>query len=261
MSFEFPVEWLSVNISDLSSTILGIASLALSIYATALVLRYRREFSLPEQVSNVPELLNKEYGYREFSESIEFKDPMPKTMMDARTIIRRKEEANMLEQTSFCKEGTLENEFAYQISIALQNVGMMVLSGAIPIKLVLPNIGKMIVEDWIRCYPLVEKIRKKEIEMKNKNSSDFSISFSRRHAEWLAFSSAIYLSRYWKGKDLDDLLKKFMSLYKIDLEKMKKTEKQLRESESRIITSRNTSNEIKKFLYDCNFLKKFHIPL
>jgi hypothetical protein len=67
MSFEFPVEWLSVNISDLSSIILGIASLALSIYATALVLRYRREFSLPEQVSNVPELLNKEYGYREFS--------------------------------------------------------------------------------------------------------------------------------------------------------------------------------------------------
>jgi hypothetical protein len=61
MSFEFPVEWLSVNISDLSSIILG------SIYATALVLRYRREFSLPEQVSNVPELLNKEYGYREFS--------------------------------------------------------------------------------------------------------------------------------------------------------------------------------------------------
>ncbi len=245
MGIEFPV-----NISDLSSIILGIASFALSIYATALVFRYRREFSLPEQVSNVPELLNREYGYREFTESIEFKGPMPKTMMDARKIIRRKEEANSIEQTSFCKEGTLENEFAYQISIALQNVGMMVLSGAIPIKLVLPNIGKMIVEDWIRCYQLVERIRKKEIEMKNIGSSDLSISFGRRHAEWLAFSAAIYLGNYWKGKDLDDMLKKFMNLYKIDLEGVKKREKQLRESELEIITSRNTSNEIKKFLYN-----------
>lgn len=241
---------------EINNLIIAVASLVLSVYATSLVLRFRHELSLSEQVANVPEFLNKRYSDRKFQ--------VPKNaracarglliLKDARKYIKDLEKEKKLVEADWLKEGTVENAFAYQVSLALQNVGIMILSGALPIKIVLPSVAAIVVEDWNRCYKLVnEELRSPELTLITPKETTAPIHFARRHAEWLAYAAAIYLQRKSRGERRDQALFAFGEAERIDFdeseERIRKREYALRKSEPALVSDK-TSKEINDFLYD-----------
>ncbi|MGD0978422.1 MAG: hypothetical protein ABR962_04700 [Candidatus Bathyarchaeia archaeon] len=100
---------------------------------------------MPEQIANAPDFLYKEYVDRELGRPIKIDGEEYKTLRDARNAIRNR--IRREKETFPPIEEEAWNEFTYQLSIALQRVGMLVLAGAIPIKLVLPFVSDLILED------------------------------------------------------------------------------------------------------------------
>ncbi|MCK4953257.1 hypothetical protein KAS14_05695 [Candidatus Bathyarchaeota archaeon] len=216
----------------------------IAIFAIYRAFRFRQELSFPEQIANIPEFLRREYAYRKFDEN-KFK-----TLEQARNEIRNITKIKRMNVKEIQKE-ILENEdswynkFAYQASIGLQHIGLMILVGAIPIKLVLPDIGKLIIEDWSYCSELIEKkLREDVLTLKTDKKYSKKIHFSRRHAEWLAYAAALYLYNYWEGEKTNELL---LRLFGKNVELIRKRERELRESEPALISD-TTSKKIEEFL-------------
>ena len=59
--------------------------------------------------------------------------------------------------TKTLKYGTAENRFVAELSDVLERIGLMVITGALPIKPVLAFVGYNIVEDWTFCKQFVQK--------------------------------------------------------------------------------------------------------
>jgi hypothetical protein len=215
---------------------LDIAVLVVTVFVgIILAYHFRKELSFPEQVANVPELLNREYVYREIRI-----DDKNFSLEDIRRRMRTKP-AEAIEKEILDTESLPEsNRFAYEASVGLQRIGIMILLGAIPIKLVVPTIGKLIVEDWRYCSKLIEKLRQDDLTLKaNKN-----IQYSRRHAEWLAYASALYIYNNWQG----NLTTKIKQLFG-DRLSMEKRERELRNAEGKLILSKKAKKEIEEMLY------------
>lgn len=202
---------------------------------------YRQRLSLREQIANVPEFIFKEYKNRELPSPLKANGKEFKTLFDVRDILRGTLKVNSNSDLAEYKK-IIYNE----ISRALQNIGLVTLVGAIPIRLVLPDIAAVIAEDWNYCRDFVEKeLREDKIILKKKKElTDKQIHFSRRHGEWLACAAVIYLHRRrWRGAKVDIIFKPFGKI-----EDIEKREQELRENEPDL--SKKTSKEIRKFLYD-----------
>ena len=240
---EFPIVW---NPSIDLNTIISIIVLIGSLITLYLVYKFRQEFSFPEQIANVPDFLCNDYKHRKFS--FQRKEESIGEVRNRLKQLRKELKKNpdgMLNH----RDAELEIEFSFEVSRALQNVGLLTLFGAIPIELVLPDNAIVIVEDWTLCKKVVNDIlrtgEQNEQEAKlvsKKKVTDLPIHFSRRHAEWLFCASAVYLSNCWEGKRVESVLKPIG-----EIQEIKKREQELRESEPHI--SKRTSAEIKKFLY------------
>ena len=243
----FILEWLNETVA-IGSLIVTIISLTVSIFAVVLVIRFRRELSLSEQVANVPELLYREYIYRKLPSPIIIDGKELSTLKEARNAVRQQiKRGKTPEEIFYGKNSGLQNEFSYQVSVGLQHIGLLILMGAIPIKLVLLDIGLLIVEDWKYCSKLVkEELRENAPRLKTNKKLSEPIYFQRRHAEWLVHAAALYLHNYWEGEKVNELF----SLLG-DARTMQKREKELRKSEPGLVSDK-TSKEIEKFLYNAN---------
>lgn len=93
------------------------------------------------------------------------------------------------------KSHTLENKFAYRISIVLNRIGISVLSGIIPLHMVLSLNGNQILQDWEYCRELIKgKISYNLFKKEDKNKL---VNMSRRHFLWLVCASSLYMYKNW----------------------------------------------------------------
>ena len=215
--------------------------------------RIKKELSFPEKIANIPEFLTKEYINLEFRNPSKEKDENLKSLKDVRNHIKNLQKQKKFVKNNLLNEGTIENAFAYQVSTALERVGVMILSGAIPINIVMVIFGADIVYDWCLCSELInKKMRATQFELTTpKNNTN--IKFMRRHAEWLAYASAVYLYRNTKGKKKDQLLSTFRKVEKISIhtfeEQIREREQELRNSEPKLVL-KETSKKISAFLFN-----------
>ena len=223
---------------------LSISGLALAVSAISLFLyiRFRTKLSLSEKIANVSTFLFKEYKNLKFVIPYTVGKRQIYTISDARNVIRDAKEGNIRKNIAGIKD--LKKGFSREVSRTLQNIGLLTLLGALPIQFVLPDLARTIVEDWDLCSERRKGILigKKLTLKKRQDLTDIPIQFALRHAEWLTYASALYLQNYWKGEELDKLLKPLG-----DIKTIKKREDDLRINEPDV--SKETSEEIRKYLY------------
>jgi hypothetical protein len=251
-----PSDWMNAITAIIAFFSFMVASLTL-----CYLLKFRSELALPEQIANIPDFLSKEYLERRFPPRVTKQFEWLHTLKDARFAAskRLQQEENYKDAINRFQALTLnlngnfwENNFAYELSLALDQVGVMVLAGAIPLNIVLAMNAPQIVEDWGYCSKLVKDEIRDKRPLKPKESDDKTwIRFHRRHGEWLVYAAAIYLDRYWTGRLLDDLISVVCDG---DMKTIRKREEELWEKFTKLEYSipKNTKNEIEKLLgTDC----------
>lgn len=83
-----------------------------------------------------------------------------------------------------------ENRFAWELSVALDHVGMAILMGAIPPSYVFAISSRQIVRDWRLSGDLIECLRNQQIGYRKDR---ISLADRRVYAQWLACASIIFL--------------------------------------------------------------------
>lgn len=237
MSLSIQIDWLNIAMAT-SSLLVSISSVAVSSY---LVMKHRRELSLSEQISNAPDFIYKEYINRSLERPIMICGRNCATLREARNAFT--DRLSKDEQKECFTETGEWSDFVYQLSIALENLGLLILAGAVPIKLVFPNVAGLIVEDWNRCFEVGGARRTRTIILKASSKLSKPISFQRRHAEWLATAAKIYMHNHWEGAGVDELLKQTE-----DVKGLEKRERELREAEPNLVLTK-TGKEIDAFIY------------
>lgn len=243
-------EWVMVGLT-LANVVVFLAT-----FCTAFL--FRRELGLAEKTRNLPDFLGRDYLDRPLSSPLKIGDEEVSNLKDARVFVReelRRKEGETDEAArerflnSTSAKGSWHNQYAHELSLELQRLGAMVLAGAIPVNLVLAFHGYSIIEDWGYCSKLVKdhiqrttKSPTREVDI---DGEKVTIPFHRRHAEWLACAAAIYMSRYFKGGNLDELLRDFGD----NMENIRKCERALRKSETELkVIPRGTQKEIERLL-------------
>lgn len=199
-------------IISLFSSIISFFSVLIALYSIRLAFRFRAELGLSEQISNIPEFIREEYWFKQISPPITIGDEDVSTLKNARVYISDEmklgddnnyEEAlnRFLDNTVNIK--TWQNKIAYHISLGVNQVGLHVLSGGLPAQLVFAVSAYQLMEDWLYCSRLVTDVLRDPLDLESKpgNTGD-RIGFHRYHGEWLAYASAIYMNKYWKGEKL-----------------------------------------------------------
>jgi hypothetical protein len=161
---------------DVFTVILAFLSFVVASLTFCYLLKFRSELALPEQIANIPEFLRKEYLERRFPPRVTKKFEWLHTLKDARLRAEnelkprdneKKEDTRKRFRDSTLEEGGWQIDFAYELSLALEQVGVMVLAGAIPLGIVLAMNAPQIIEDWGYCSKFVEKkIRDKSLKPK-----------------------------------------------------------------------------------------------
>jgi hypothetical protein len=228
-------------IARIISPVTALLSVWLAYRTLDISFRARRELSLAEQIGNIHSMFVEAYLERRFRQPIRFGDIEVLTLKEARNILPHKIRPPNDQTFKEAREGFLtrtldpsswENKFAYEVSLGLQQVGIAVLSGAIPLSFVLASNADQIVEDWLYCYRLVKEVIRGRPGAPMPQSTKLRgvVHFHRMHAEWLAYASAIWLSNHWSGGHLQSLLDELG-----DIETLQKRERQLRTFASSLI--------------------------
>jgi hypothetical protein len=211
---------------------------------------------LAEKTRSLPAFLGRDYLDRSLSSPLHIPYGDAYNLKDVRVFVRTELETRGNESreklrkrfiNSTLEKGSWQNRYTHELSLELQRLGAMVLAGAIPVNLVLAFHGYSIIEDWGYCSPLLEcKIRGTKTPMREIDiDQKMEIPFHRRHAEWLACAAAIYMSQYFKGGNLDELLLSFGN----DMEGIREREKAIRESETELkVIPDGTQREIRELL-------------
>jgi hypothetical protein len=178
------------------------------------------------------------------------------------------------------KKNSWQKKATYNISWALQDLGALVRSGAMPAGFVFINGARLIIEEWVFCLGLVyEDFRKSGHNIQFRALTDNpELGAVRRHAEWLACASAIYwynnyqngythfyiseIARACAGSDYRRCVKAMKGLYNIgdkmnfnmpiDINCIKKRERELFSIDcvlSSYAASERINNDISAVLY------------
>lgn len=211
--------------------------------------KFRRELSFPEQISNVPELLDREYRHLEFSSPIKAGPESVKTLRRARNIIRELKKGKKHPEIGPEEREDLFDQYAYRASIALNNIGFQAMVGSIPLRVVLPNLAGIIVEDWNFSLPKVKEIRKKRgLPLKKRQEGEEEIDFARRHAKWLANAAALFLYN-----NCEEVAVKALVGVLGDKSNVQNRERALRKRELEIANiPKEVAKRIEEFLYNNN---------
>ena len=183
-------------LTDLLGSIISLLSVIIAFYSIILAFRFRSELGFSEQISNLPNFIGKNYWNREIVPPIMVKDVELQNLKDARALVAKEikstengyaEDALNSFLAATVQLGTWQNKVAYQISLGLEQVGLNVLSGAIPMNIVFSVSGYQIVEDWLYCSRLVTDVIRGPHDLEAKVREDREIiRFHRLHGEWLA---------------------------------------------------------------------------
>jgi hypothetical protein len=92
-------------------------------------------------------------------------------------------------------EGGWRNRVAFELSVALERLGVAVATGVVPLRFLLPLAAGQILDDWRICKPWVDFHRDNEPVFESRTA----IPFQRRHAEWLALLCAVWMTRIYTG--------------------------------------------------------------
>lgn len=242
-------EW--ATIAPVVSSLAALATVIVAYLALRATIRFRSELSLSEQIGNVPDLYVKEYLYRQFSTPLRVGTQELHTLKDARALAKEEITPRDNETPEQAKERFLnatldsnwENKFVYELSLALEQVGAMILVGAIPLELVLAINGDQIVDDWMYCSRFIEKrLRNPQVAPTSRVHDAKNIYYHRRHGEWLAYAAAIWLFQKWEGGHLIDLEATFGNV-----ETMRKRELELRQVDSELIPE-TTQKSLRRIL-------------
>jgi len=229
---------------DWIKTVLDLTALLVSAVSLYLVVSFRKNLSLAEQIANVRELLLDQYGDRGLSQvtahpvadprsarlsdeqrgeprtlpetSLAMGEPVEsvddaetpriqglKTLKQARAqalqsiVVGNKIDEGGL--TGFhersLRSGSSEGSFVRDLSVSQNRMGAAVLSGALPVRLVLGLFASDIVEDWMLCGAYNRQHRGTNGISAVRDGE--TIHIARRHAEWLAIVCALHLLSSW----------------------------------------------------------------
>lgn len=206
-----------------------------------LAFRALSEVSLPDQLANIPEFFRSEYTDRKLVKILKVNDVEIDTLRNVRHIVHGEimllEPVKLQDYLDDFAERTLNpnvwlSKFAYEVSLALQSVGAMVLAGAIPLTWVMEMNGVQFIEDWGYCQRLVREKVRSDNQLHPKNGATAAwLGYQRRHGEWLAYAAALYISRHWEGERLIRSID-----YIGGLKEIRKREKQIRLREGYVIS-------------------------
>lgn len=248
-----------ISLISLASLFIALLMFIIAYITLLATIKFRSELSFPEQISNIPDILNEEYLKRQFSPPAKTNERELYNLKDARLLIQDELKLKGDETLEQARDRFLtstlqdfrdhdyywQNKFAYEVSLGLEQVGIMILTGAIPLNLVLVLCAYQIIEDWGYCSILVkEKIRGNDAPIPKSQDYKESVVFHRRHGEWLAYAAAIYMYKNYSGERLNYLI----SLIG-EIEKIKKHEKKLRKFDSAIIPH-SVNKNIEDILYN-----------
>ncbi len=242
-------EWATV--APMVSSLAALATVIVTCLALRATIKFRSELSLSEQIGNIPDLYVKEYLDRRFSVPLRVGTQELHTLKEARALAKEEIKPRDNETPGQARERFLnatlgscwENKFAYELSLALERVGAMVLAGAIPLELVLAINGDQVIDDWMYCSRFIEKrLRDPQVAPTSRVDDAKNIYYHRRHGEWLAYAAAIWLFQKWEGGHLRDLGATFGNV-----EVMRKHEQELRRIDSELIPEA-TQKSLRKIL-------------
>jgi hypothetical protein len=230
------LRWIPV-IAGFASSVAGSAALYLAF-------RFHAERTLAEQIRTVPVGLIEEYLDRELPPGIRGSNgQVLRTLKQARELARPAlndgpERRAFLERS--VEEGTWENAVAHEVSVALNRVGILVLAGGLPPRVVLALNGRQFVEDWDLCSKLVKELIREQREFSPR--ADLDVGWHRRHGEWLACAAAIYLADQWTGPYLGEFIRRMGGL-----DAVRERERAIRRMEPEL-GPRSASKAIRKLL-------------
>lgn len=144
--------------------------------------------------------------------------------LDIRNLIRRhlqfnrieagddyaKHKKTLLEFWSRSKiERTWEKAACYNLTSSLQDLGVLVRTGALPASYVFMNAGRHVIEEWVYGMELVySDFRRPGLNVSLATMrADSETGAMRRHAEWLACACAIY----WHNHYVDGIVNFFIA--------------------------------------------------
>jgi hypothetical protein len=175
--------------------------------------RSREEEALRAQLANVPSAFIASYGDRRLADPIVISG---KTYVGVNAVRLRvfallgdhafgtgEAAWQRYLDLSASENDTWEHAIAREIANALQGAGLQVLAGGIPVGFALASHAVRFVEDWLLCEAFI-RWRQNQDAVTSKTAPD--ISFQRRHGEWIACASALFLMDRWTGDRLDRLL-------------------------------------------------------
>ncbi len=226
-----------------ASTIIFVVVALLSLAITAFLAWYtivsRRRFGRKETIQNIQEMLIGRYSERRLTSSFKDDEREYSTFREIRATINEKYdlcsekplELLMRFHKESVQKGTIENKFAYEASLAIQEIGIMLLSGYIPIEVIVSSNGYQFIEDWLYSYQLIEELIRNKYTLSKKTKDNSMLKYHRIHGEWLAHFSYLYFEKHWTGS----LLKVFSEYFASKQINSKERKVVIRMAETQII--------------------------
>lgn len=223
------------QVTQMWQAICSILAVGVGLYTIRMHFRFRADVDLAQKLAATPGLLTAEYLERPLLKPKSTKTirSWPANFKDARRLARKyyplgESAADKVAREAFenksTQEGNWENSFAADVSIALERIGILALSGAIPVRLVLDLVGHNVLEDWLYCREFVQKKVRNDRDVSARLPPFCGLPYFRRHGEWLAYLAALECKARWKGRTVSDLL----DHYPERLDELLEKEKRLR---------------------------------
>lgn len=94
------------------------------------------------------------------------------------------------------QEASPQNAIAYETAITLETFGVAVYAGLIPLRLLLPEVGDVIIDDFLLCLSWIRSYQEKQRAYATTRVTH-EVPYHRRHAEWLAAVAGLWMNEHW----------------------------------------------------------------
>ncbi len=166
------------------------------------------ELSVRQQRGTYDLTALREFILREYAEH-EFKTHFAPTINGSKVISLRvakweamkayKQNPAVWDETSrLSNREAWQNQVAFEIADALQNLGAATFTGSLPLSTLLAIMGSAIVDDWLLCRSWIKSYRESQHTISQAQvTHGAAVYYHRRHAEWLVLITVAWMTRYW----------------------------------------------------------------
>ena len=169
-------------------------------------------------VTGLKEFALGEYANRECS--IEINDQQIHKLKNAQHHALTELRANRKqweENSKKSSKDTWQNQTAYETAISLERLGLVALTGLVPLGVVLAIFGDQIIDDWLVCRHWVKSYREEENFTSNAVHNNNSVPYHRRHGEWLVLLTLLWVkNKSLSFKNYEELLTDYGGEKKIE---------------------------------------------